>query len=196
MAETKTAHVVKQGELPAYFDWAKKNGVTGFNATMPHKEDLLPLLDGLDGDARRVGAVNTVCLRDGKWIGYNTDGEGCLAALKQAGMWPARNVVVLGAGGAAKAVALKLAASGGEQVWVCNRTLARAEALCTLPNMTAAAFDSETLERLCGQADLLINGTSLGMEEQEQFGGFAFLDCLPREQVSLTLSTIRRKPNC
>lgn len=174
-----TAHVVKKGELPAYLEWAKENGVVGFNATMPHKEDLLPLLDGLDGDARRVGAVNTVCLRDRKWIGYNTDGEGCLAALKQAGMWPARNVVVLGAGGAAKAMALKLASSGAEQVWVCNRTLARAESLCVLPNMTAADFDPKTLEALCGQADLVINGTSLGMEGQEQFGNFDFLDYLP-----------------
>lgn len=174
-----TARVVKKGELPTYFGWAKENGVTGFNATMPHKEDLLPLLCGVDEDARRAGAVNTVCLRDGKWIGHNTDGEGCLAALKEAGMWPAKRVVVLGAGGAAKAVALKLASSGTERVWVCNRTLARAEALCALPNMTAAAFDSETLERLCGQADLLINGTSLGMEGQAQFGNFDFLDRLP-----------------
>ncbi len=173
-----TAYVVKKGGLPAYLDWAKENGITGFNATMPHKEDLIPLLDGLGEDAARFGAVNTVCLRDGAWIGHNTDGEGCLAALKETGMWPAKKVVVLGAGGAAKAMALKLAASGAERVWVCNRTIAKAQALCTLPNMTAAEFDPETLEMLCAQADLVVNGTNLGMEGQNQFKSFGFLDGL------------------
>ncbi len=173
-----TAHVVQKGGLPEYFTWAKENGITGFNATMPHKEDLIPLLDGLGEDAARFGAVNTVCLREGQWVGNNTDGEGCLAALKEAGMWPAKKVVVLGAGGAAKAMALKLASSGAEQVWVCNRTLSKAEALCTLPNMTAADFDPETLELLCAQADLVVNGTNLGMEGQSQFKSFGFLDTL------------------
>ena len=174
-----TAHVVKKGGLTEYLVWAKEKGITGFNATMPHKEDLLPLLDELGEDAARFGAVNTVCLRDGKWFGHNTDGEGCLAALKEAGMWPARNVVVLGAGGAAKAMALKLASSGAERVWVCNRTLAKAEALCTLPNMIAAGFDPDTLKALCAGADLVVNGTNLGMEGQSQFQSFEFLDALP-----------------
>ena len=174
-----TARVVKKGGLPEYLAWAKENGITGFNATMPHKEDLIPLLDGLGEDAARFGAVNTVCLRDGKWIGHNTDGEGCLAALKEAGMWPTRNVVVLGAGGAAKAMALKLASSGAERVWVCNRTLAKAEALCVLPNMTAAGFDPDRLKALCAGADLVVNGTNLGMEGQSQFEAFGFLEALP-----------------
>ena len=176
-----TAHVVKKGGLPEYLAWAKEKGITGFNATMPHKEDLIPLLDELGEDAARFGAVNTVCLRDGKWFGHNTDGEGCLAALKEADMWPARNVVVLGAGGAAKAMALKLASSGAERVWVCNRTLAKAEALCVLPNMTAAGFDSDTLAALCAGADLVVNGTNLGMEGQSQFSDLAFLDAIPAD---------------
>ena len=174
-----SAHVVKKGELSAYFQWAKENGVTGFNATMPHKQDLISLLDELGEDAARFGAVNTVCLRDGKWIGNNTDGEGCLAALKEAGMWPAKRVVVLGAGGAAKAMALKLATSGAEQVWVCNRTLSKAEEICVLPNMKARPFDGGTLAQLCAEADLVVNGTSLGMEGQGQFESFAFVDALP-----------------
>lgn len=174
-----TAHVVKKGELSNYFKWASANGVIGFNATMPHKEDLLPLLDEVSGDAARCGAVNTVCLRGDKWIGNNTDGEGALAAVKECGMWPAKTVVVLGAGGAAKAVALKLASSGAEKVWVCNRTLAKAEALCTLPNMTPAGFDRETLSTLCAEADLLVNATNLGMESQPQFETLEFINSLP-----------------
>lgn len=175
-----TAHVVKKGELPEYLAWAKENGVTGFNATMPHKEDLLPLLDEVGEDAARFGAVNTVCLRRGRLIGHNTDGAGCLAALEEAGLWPAGRVVVLGAGGVSKAMALKLAASGGSRVWVCNRTAEKAERLCALPNMTPAGFDPETLAGLCAGADLLVNGTSLGMEGcPGRFQDFSFLDALP-----------------
>lgn len=175
-----TAHVVKKGGLPEYLAWARENGVTGFNATMPHKEDLIPLLDEVGEDAARFGAVNTVCIREGRLMGHNTDGEGCLAALKEAGLWPAGRVVVLGAGGAAKAMALKLAASGAERVWVCNRTVEKAERLCVLPNMTPAGFDTETLAKLCAGADLLVNGTNLGMEGcPDQFQDFSFLDALP-----------------
>lgn len=176
---TYTARVVSRGGLPEYLIWAAEHGVEGFNATMPHKEALIPLLDEMDGDAVCLGAVNTVCLRDGKWVGHNTDGAGCLAALEERGMWPAKRVIVLGAGGAAKAVALKLASSGAEKVWVCNRTPDRARRICTLPNMSAADFAPDTLKELCADADLLINATSLGMEGQGQFECLDFLDALP-----------------
>ena len=177
-----TAHVVKKGELPAYLAWAADNGITGFNATMPHKEDLLPLLDGLDDSAARCGAANTVARRKGKWIGFNTDGPGCLEALKEAGMDPAgRTVLVLGAGGAARAVGPALAAGGADQVLVANRNLARAQALCgDDPRLSPAPFDLDTLRRLAGQSGLIVNCTSLGMADTpSQFGSFNFLDTLP-----------------
>ena len=177
------ARVVRRGELPDYLRWARDHGVAGFNATMPHKEDLLPLLDGMDPAARLTGAVNTVCLREGAWVGFNTDGAGALAALGEVlGFDPAGSTVtLLGAGGAAKAVALALAEAGAERVRVCNRTLERAGELCARhPRLTPAPFDPDTLERLCRGADLLVNCTSLGMEGcPRQFEGFSFLDALP-----------------
>lgn len=177
------ARVVRRGELPDYLRWARDHGVAGFNATMPHKEDLLPLLDGIDPPARLTGAVNTVCLREGAWVGFNTDGAGALSALGEVlGFDPAGSTVtLLGAGGAAKAVALALAQAGAERVRVCNRTLARAGELCARhPRLTPAPFDPDTLERLCRGADLLVNCTSLGMEGcPRQFEGFSFLDALP-----------------
>ncbi len=177
------ARVVRRGELPQYLAWAGDNGVVGFNATMPHKEDLIPLMDALGEDAARCGAVNTVCIKNAGLYGYNTDGAGCLAALEEAGLWPAHTVVVLGAGGAAKAVALKLAAAGARRVWVCNRTTARAEALCAADGtgtLAPAGFDSPTLARLCAQAQLVVNCTNLGMEGcPGQFQDFSFLDALP-----------------
>ena len=177
------ARVVRRGELPDYLRWARDHGVAGFNATMPHKEDLLPLLDGIDPAARLTGAVNTVCLREGAWVGFNTDGAGALSALGEVlGFDPAGSTVtLLGAGGAAKAVALALAEAGAERVQVCNRTLERAGELCARhPRLTPAPFDPDTLERLCRGADLLVNCTSLGMEGcPRQFEGFSFLDALP-----------------
>lgn len=177
------ARVVRRGELPDYLRWARDHGVAGFNATMPHKEDLLPLLDGMDPAARLTGAVNTVCLREGAWVGFNTDGAGALSALGEVlGFDPAGSTVtLLGAGGAAKAVALALAEAGAERVRVCNRTLERAGELCAQhPRLTPAPFDPDTLERLCRGADLLVNCTSLGMEGcPRQFEGFSFLDALP-----------------
>ncbi|HIT31457.1 MAG TPA: shikimate dehydrogenase [Candidatus Enterenecus stercoripullorum] len=177
-----TPHVVPKGGLPGYLTWAKAHHVIGFNATMPHKEDLVPLMDQLDEDAGRIGAVNTVCVRDGKLIGHNTDGAGCLIALEQAGLWPRDQVVVLGAGGASKAVALKLAACGARQVWVCNRTPGKAQALAAAgPGgvLTPADFSLETLTRLCTQAQLVVNCTNLGMAGCGQFEAFSFLDALP-----------------
>ncbi len=180
-----TPQWVKKGGVEAYLTWAKDHGVTGFNATMPHKEDLVPLMDELGTEAIQYGAVNTVCLRDGAWVGHNTDGDGCLDSLIYAGMWPARQVVLLGAGGAARAVALRLATGGAERIWVCNRTLSKAQQLCQLDPtgvLTPAGFEPKTLVDVCTQAQLVINCTNLGMDDcPHQFEDFSFLDALPRD---------------
>lgn len=180
-----TPHLVKKGDVAQYLAFAAANQVTGFNSTMPHKEDLVPLMDELGEEVQRYGAVNTVCLRDGKWVGHNTDGDGCLESLVYSGMWPARQVVLLGAGGAARAVALRLAQAGAERIWVCNRTLSKAQQLCQLDPtgvLAPAGFDLDTLARLCSQSQLVINCTNLGMNDcPHQFEDFSFLDVLPRD---------------
>ena len=181
-----TARVVRRGELPDYLAWAKENGVAGFNATMPHKEDLVPLMDALDDAARSIGSVNTVCLREGKLYGHSTDGPGFLAALEhELHIDPAgQTVALLGAGGAARAVACALARAGAARVYVCNRTRERAAALCELDPtgcLTPAGFDAGTLSRLSARSGLLINCTNLGMEGcPDQFADLSFLDALPR----------------
>ena len=102
----------------------------GANVTIPHKEAVLPLLDMVDANARLIGAVNTISREGGRLLGSNTDGAGFIAALTELGFDPAgKTAVIVGAGGAARAVAAALAAHAG-LLWVVNRTRARAEQLC------------------------------------------------------------------
>ena len=176
---------VPRGETETWLRCAAFCGYAGFNATMPHKEALVPRMDELDEDARMYGAVNTVCLREGRCYGYNTDGRGFLAALEQAGVATrGQNVLILGAGGAAKAVSPKLCQAGdARQVVVANRTVEKAAALCAgaeKGRMIPAGFAPEELRRAAEQCDLLVNCTNLGMEGTGgQFSDFSFLEALP-----------------
>lgn len=174
---------VKRGEGAAWLEAADRQGYAGFNATMPFKEELLPLLHEVEPFAQTCGAVNTVCIKNGEYYGYNTDGPGFLMALDQLGVDPkGKRCVLLGAGGAAKAVALALAQAGAKQVVICNRTRVKAEELCKLSTekMTPCGF---TIKELCKQterADLLVNCTSLGMAGTgTEFEDLSFVAALP-----------------
>lgn len=174
---------VKAGEAARWLECARFAGYAGFNATMPHKVDLLPLMDELDEDSKLYGSVNTVCIKEDKVYGYNTDGRGFFQALLDAGFDPrGRRVLLLGAGGAAKAVSLKLAQQGAASVTICNRTVEKAQALCDkAPNiLSPAGFDMDTLRDQATDADLLVNCTSLGMTGAKgQFDDLSFLESLP-----------------
>lgn len=178
---------VPRGKTAEWLRCAAFCGYAGFNATMPHKEALVPLMDELDEDARMYEAVNTVCIRDGRYYGYNTDGRGFLAALSQAGMeTEGKCVLLLGAGGAAKAVAPKLVQAGkARRVFVANRTAEKAAALCAKDGagrLIPAGFDRDTLCSLAEQADLVVNCTNLGMNgTNSQFEDLSFLEALRPE---------------
>ncbi len=178
------AQSVPKGSAKDWLLAAKLAGYAGFNATMPHKLDLVPLMDHLDEDAALYGTVNAVALRNGIAYGYNTDGKGFLQSLSDAGIQSKDlRAVILGAGGAAKSVALKLSQQGASSVTVCNRTYSKAEELCALDSnsvLQPASMDIQSLNALMPNADLLVNCTSLGMAGTEgQFQDFSFLDALP-----------------
>jgi 3-dehydroquinate dehydratase/shikimate dehydrogenase len=125
-----------------FFENARGIGIDGFSVTIPHKTAVLPFLDEMSPEAREVGAVNTVSSRQGRWIGDNTDVHGVQVALRSAGFDPAdKTVVILGAGGAAKAAVT--AVKGAKKVTVLPRR--------EVPN--ASDYD----------CDLLINATPVGM---------------------------------
>ena len=142
-------------------------GFAGCNLTVPHKEAALAALDEVAEDARRIGAVNTVLVRsDGALYGWNTDIEGFAQSLTSAlpdWRMAGKQAVVLGAGGAARAVVAALQKLGAADVAVVNRTLGRAEALAAALGQSVRSQPWERLEEVLRSASLLVNTTSLGM---------------------------------
>lgn len=137
-------------------------GFRGANVTIPHKEAAFALCDAVEETARQAGAVNTLVFEGGRIIGRNTDGLGFLANLRQHGIDPAAGpALLLGAGGAARAIAAALLGCG-VPVTLANRTRARAEELArTLPGCRVADWDARN-GALADHA-LIVNTTSLGM---------------------------------
>lgn len=142
-------------------------GFAGCNVTIPHKLEVMRLVDRVDPLARRIGAVNTVVVEaDGALAGFNTDGYGFIESLREARRdWtPAAGpAVVLGAGGGARAIVATLIAEGAREIRLLNRTAARAEELAEAagPQVRALPWDKRN-EALEGAA-LLVNTTSQGM---------------------------------
>ncbi|WP_022867401.1 shikimate dehydrogenase [Schaalia vaccimaxillae] len=141
----------------------------GVNLTMPHKITVLNYLDELSEAARIIGAVNTVVVReDGTLFGENTDGKGFVEALQATGEdLSGKNITVLGAGGAARAIAVECALAGAASITIVNRTLDRAEELADLVSQetqaeSTAAEWSGTYATPAG-TDILINATSIGL---------------------------------
>ncbi len=158
------AVLVKAGAVGEFVSAAKTLNIRGFNLTMPHKEDILPWLSNMTPEAAACGSVNSVRIRNGKLEGHSTDGIGFRRSVQALGWdFPGQVVTILGAGGAAKSVAMTAVSSGAREVRIVNRTLSRAEQLCTgRGNMKA--FGLEALENLLPDTDLLVNCTSMGME--------------------------------
>jgi shikimate dehydrogenase len=152
--------------LAATLAGLEAQGFRGANVTVPHKETVLGHLDRVEGAAQAIGAVNTLLACDGAWVGTNTDTVGFMAALRQAGFEPeGRRALVLGAGGAARAVVYALGQAGCTCL-VYNRTAARAR--CLVDALSVAT--STAIESLSGlqpdSLDLLVNATPVGQWPQ------------------------------
>lgn len=187
-------HVAK-GSLPAFLAGARHSGIKGFNATIPHKQDILPLLDEIDGDANLCGAVNTVIRRNGRLRGYNTDMDGLLLALNKRGTgYRGNRLLLLGAGGAAVGIACKAAKEDASRITILSRRPEQANAIKAIaakagscPVLTAC-LDQDTLTSLAAETDLLINATPLGMHGvAEDFPSFDFLERLPGHATVIDL---------
>jgi shikimate dehydrogenase len=155
---------VAPGDCRRALDGMRALGLAGLSVTTPHKDDVAALVDDRSADVEVLGAANCVVpVGDGRLRGENTDGAGFVAALRASGVEPAGlRCCVLGAGGAARSVVLALARAGAAEVVVVNRTAAKGEAAAALAGGAGRTGDAEAV---VPAADVVVNGTSVGMGE-------------------------------
>lgn len=184
---------VPRGSLSDWVYRVRTTGVDGFNLTMPHKQDIFPFLEEIDDAARALGAVNTVVNRGGRLIGYNTDGDGFYQSLSRLGRTATgARMVLLGAGGAAQALAVRGAQRGLGRLTVLNRSPEKAAALAERARAANPALETESgglsqpeIRAACETADLLVNATPKGMEGagEPDWQDLSFLEALPQTAV-------------
>ncbi|MEZ4826926.1 MAG: shikimate dehydrogenase [Bacteroidia bacterium] len=158
---------VSPEDLPAAVQGAAVMGFKGFNCTIPHKIAVIPLLDELGESAALMGAVNCVVRVGNRWVGQNTDGKGFVLSLREIMDPEGSKVVILGAGGAARAIAVELALSGANKITIVNRTHGKGEDLASLiRTKTRSLSDFVPLESsfsLPEETDVFINATNIGL---------------------------------
>ncbi|OGQ75349.1 MAG: shikimate dehydrogenase [Deltaproteobacteria bacterium RIFOXYA2_FULL_42_10] len=167
---------VKPSNLKEAINGIKSLGIIGVNITIPHKESVIRFLDDISEEARLVGAVNTIVNKDRKLVGYNTDGSGYMASLKEElGFNPkSKRIIIIGAGGAARGILAALATQKPKSITVANRTLSRAVSLIKAfkgkfrdTRFEAIDLDNNMLKMSFNSVDLLINTTSVGMKQSK-----------------------------
>ena len=161
---------VKPAEVETAVNGVRALNIRGLNVTMPHKTAIIKHLDRVDLSAQIVNSVNTVLNKDNLLFGFNTDGIGALKALKQNGVeLKGRKVLLLGAGGAARAIAYSMAKEADELA-VLNRTVKQAQALARLleksfnKKIASGSLSTEDIQVNLQDSDILINATSIGMK--------------------------------
>jgi shikimate dehydrogenase len=166
---------VSAENLGTVFAGLTQMNVAGFNVTIPHKIRIMSLLDEIDPLAQVIGAVNTICVRDGRTRGYNTDGEGFLTYLERRLSVSIKNkrVFILGSGGAARGIAMTLAFRDISKVFLCNRTAGKAMDLADeinskiRPCAEAVPKATQEIKKTLTACDILVNATSVGMHPND-----------------------------
>ncbi len=155
--------------FPEILTFLPKMGFHGINLTIPHKEIALPLCDELSDAAKEIGAVNTILFQNGKIFGDNTDAQGFITALKKEGNcknFTNKKAVIIGAGGASRAVIYGLLQEKVSHIAIVNRTLERAQKLCNFyqKNYDQVIFEAlSVIEDVSCDCDFIINSSSCGM---------------------------------
>lgn len=192
--------VVKKGELPEFVASCKQLGVKGFDITMPHKSDVIPLCDEVEPFSREFNCVNHVKIRDGKLIGIGLDGLGMAMAIEGSGaVISGARVLLLGAGAVSGPIAAELGKRGAASVVILNRTVSKAaEIASTLKRYfpalqaQAAEMSAENMKKYAPSTDLVVQCTSLGMSgHEENFEDLSFIDLLP---ASATVADVIYNP--
>ncbi len=158
-------------QLKNFFSKLKDLNYKGINVTVPYKEDVIPFLDQLSPEAKLIGAVNTLHLKNNKLIGYNTDGAGYLQSLLKEKKWKAKNkkIVLLGAGGAARGILAALCFAKAREIIIVNRGEDKAKKLAVefkrkFPKVKIHVGQISDLPIYFKNTDLFVNTTSGGMK--------------------------------
>ena len=167
---TYEAWPVVTAELPERIQNLRESDFLGANVTIPYKELVIPLLDEIDDWALKIGSVNTIVNQAGLLIGYNTDTVGFLRAISEYGNYEpsGRDVLLIGAGGAARAAAHALMEAGVKTLWIANRTYDRvkrlADELLDIGEVKPIGLDGPEFRKSAASVSLIVNSTSLGMK--------------------------------
>jgi shikimate dehydrogenase len=160
---------VKAADLENAVRGMRGLGINGLNVTMPHKSTVISFLDEVDSTVKFLGSANTILNKNGKLSGFNTDGVGALKAIRENGTEVSeKKVLLLGAGGAAKAIAFALAEKAGELA-ILNRAAEKAVVLADALNrvfgkkIVGNALSPSAVQKNLQDADILVNATSIGM---------------------------------
>lgn len=163
---------VQPDNIEKAVDAIRSLGISGVNVTIPHKSSVMRFLDEVSQEAKLIGAVNTIVNRNGVLTGYNTDAPGFLKSLeKDAGVKPAsKKVLILGAGGAARAVSIQLALAGAAEIAITSPVEGEAERLADSiiesslnVKVSSISWDKGQISKCTGDSDILINATPVGM---------------------------------
>ena len=163
---------VEAKDLQASIENIRRYDMFGVNLSMPYKQEVIPYLDELDVSARLIGAVNTVVNKNGILVGYNTDGKGFFKSLPSFAI-RGKKMTILGAGGAATAIIAQAALDNAEEIFVFTRQSSYEKTvrkMAAISRQTKSSIqvltleDADSLQDTINQSDLLVNGTSLGMD--------------------------------
>lgn len=175
---------VKSDELENAIKGIKALGIKGCNVTIPHKVEIIKYLDSVDKNALLIGAVNTVKNECGKLIGYNTDGVGFVKSITDKGYdIYNKNVLIIGAGGAARSIAIEMASNGAKEINLRNRSIKNAKEISDIlidsfginSKFSTDQINKEDLEDI----DIIINTTPIGMDKDKD-------SCPIDEKINLT----------
>ena len=176
---------VQPKDLSAAVEGARAMNWAGFHLSAPHKVEVIKHLDGLGESAKLMGAVNCAVLRDGKLIGENTDGKGFLESLQEVSDPVGKVVTILGAGGAARAIAIEVALAGAKSVKIVNRDAQRGKELSELvKNICDSIYypwDSNFAVPI--ETEILVNATTVGMHGNSNASLDIYFDSLNSSMV-------------
>ena len=168
---TYIAYRVIQGDLATGIESLKKIKISGFNVTIPHKIEMMKYLDNVDENCKRIGAVNTVLNDDGILRGFNTDMDGFLEPIKRKEINIKNSkILLLGAGGAARAIVAGFQKEGADEIVIVNRTKENGENLTEFSKkngLDARSIDIEEMDVLDSKFDFIVNASSLGLKGEK-----------------------------